>query len=71
MNYMGYQANYYTPQEFTRILAYCGFDPATMTWESGRDGINHVVAARVPPRQLQLERVPRTQAVERVGHFPG
>jgi hypothetical protein len=69
--YMGYQANYYTPQEFTRILAYCGFDPAAMTWESGRDGINHVVAARVPPRQLQLERVPRTQAVERVGHFPG
>ena len=45
--YLGYKANYYHPREFTTILAYCGFDPAGMSWESGPEGICHVCAARL------------------------
>jgi hypothetical protein len=45
--YVGYQANYSSPREFTSLLAYCGFEPAAMTWESGPERINHVCVARV------------------------
>ena len=49
--YVGYKANYYSPREFTSILAYCGFEPADITWESGTEGINHVCVARTRPHQ--------------------
>jgi len=48
---VGYKANYYSPREFTSILAYCGFEPADITWESGTEGINHVCVARTRPHQ--------------------
>jgi hypothetical protein len=48
---VGYKANYYSPCEFTSILAYCGFEPADITWESGTEGINHVCIARTRPHQ--------------------
>ena len=44
--YVGYKANYYSPRDFSHLLAYCGFDPASFTWASGRDRINHVCLAR-------------------------
>jgi hypothetical protein len=47
--YVGYKANYYTPRDFSALLAYAGFDPAGLTWESGRARLNHVCAARVRP----------------------
>jgi hypothetical protein len=43
---VGYKANYYAPPDFSSLLAYCGFDPAGITWASGRDRINHVCLAR-------------------------
>ena len=43
---VGYKANYYTPRDFSHLLAYSGFDPARLTWASGRDRINHVCVAR-------------------------
>jgi hypothetical protein len=46
-NYIGYRANYYHPREWTSLLAYCGFDPAAVSWESGPERINHVCVARV------------------------
>jgi hypothetical protein len=45
--YLGYKANYYQPREFTSILAYCGFAPGDVSWESGPEGISHVCAARM------------------------
>ena len=42
--YIGYKANYYTPEVYKAMLSYCGFDVSTT--ESGRDEINHVLAAR-------------------------
>ncbi len=47
--YIGYKANYYSPPEFTHILAYCGFDPANIAWTSDPEGINHVCVARAAP----------------------
>lgn len=47
--HIGYKANYYSPQEFASILAYCGFDLADITQESGPEGINHVCVARAQP----------------------
>jgi thymidylate kinase-like protein len=49
--YIGYKANYYTPEVYKAILDYCGFDGLTAELESGRDGINHVFVAapRVNP----------------------
>jgi hypothetical protein len=44
--YAGYKANYYSPDEFTNILAYCGFDAANVSWTSDPQGINHVCMAR-------------------------
>jgi len=46
--YLGFRASYYSPGEFTHILAYCCFDPGGITWESGPEGINHVCVARIP-----------------------
>lgn len=44
--YAGYKANYYTPRDFTNILAYAGFDPDHIQWQSESEGINHVCVAR-------------------------
>jgi thymidylate kinase len=46
--YIGYKANYYTPEVYRAMLDYCGFDGPTADLESGRDGINHVLV--VAPR---------------------
>jgi hypothetical protein len=57
--YVGYKANYYSPPEFTNILAYCGFDPANLSWTSDPQGINHVCVARNlgPGREVILSPV--------------
>ena len=39
--YIGYKANYYTPDVYNALLNYCGFD--TPYIEPGRDAINHVL----------------------------
>jgi len=41
--YIGYKANYYTPEVYKAMLNYCGFD--VQAAESGRDAINHVLVA--------------------------
>jgi hypothetical protein len=43
--YIGYKANYYTPEIYRAILDYCGFNGVDADLESGRDGINHVLVA--------------------------
>lgn len=43
--YIGYKANYYTPQVYRAILDFCGFDGLQAHVESGRDAINHVIVA--------------------------
>jgi thymidylate kinase len=43
--YIGYKANYYTPEVYKAMLDYCGFDGLNADLESGRDGINHVLVA--------------------------
>jgi SAM-dependent methyltransferase len=60
--YIGYKTNYYSPREFTHILAYCGFDPANMTWTSDPAGINHVCVARDTglSREVRLSPVQET-----------
>lgn len=60
--YVGYKANYYSPREFTSILAYCGFEPANTTWESGPEGINHVCVARNQPSQ-KIALIPNLSAL--------
>jgi hypothetical protein len=42
--YIGYKANYYTPDVYKAMLNYCGFDTSDI--ESGRDEINHVLLSR-------------------------
>ena len=44
--YIGYKANYYTPEVYRAMLDYCGFDGLNAGAESGRDRINHVLTAR-------------------------
>ena len=44
--YIGYKANYYTPDVYKAMLDYCGFDGLDAEVESGRDRINHVLVAR-------------------------
>jgi len=39
--YIGYKANYYTPDVYHAMLNYCGFNAPDI--ESGRDAINHVL----------------------------
>ena len=41
--YVGYKANYYTPDVYKAVIDYCGFDGASAQIESGRDEINHVM----------------------------
>jgi len=60
--YVGYKANYYRPREFTSILAYCGFKPADITWESGPEGINHVCVARTQLSQ-KIALIPNLSAL--------
>lgn len=43
--YIGYKANYYTPDVYNALLNYCGFVAADI--ESGRDAINHVLLAHL------------------------
>lgn len=43
--YVGYRANYYSPEVYRALVDYCGFDGIGAEAESGRDGINHVVVA--------------------------
>ena len=53
--YIGYKANYYTPEVYKAMLDYCGFDGLTTHLQSGRDGINHVLVA-VPRVNRKLKR---------------
>lgn len=43
--YIGYKANYYTPEVYKAMLDFCGFDGLDADVESGRDHINHVLVA--------------------------
>jgi thymidylate kinase-like protein len=43
--YIGYKANYYTPEVYKAMLDFCGFDGLTADVASGRDTINHVLVA--------------------------
>jgi hypothetical protein len=56
-HYVGYKANYYSPREFTHILAYCGFEPDDMAWTSEPQGITHVCVARLSPKIAIRSRV--------------
>jgi SAM-dependent methyltransferase/dephospho-CoA kinase len=44
-HYIGYKANYYTPEVYKAMLSYCGFD--VLDTDSGRDAINHVLVAHL------------------------
>jgi hypothetical protein len=44
--YIGYKANYYTPEVYKAMLDYCGFDGVGADVESGRDHLNHVLVTR-------------------------
>ncbi|HJU92928.1 MAG TPA: hypothetical protein VJ656_08355, partial [Pyrinomonadaceae bacterium] len=44
--YIGYKANYYTPEVYKALLAYCGFDGLNADVESGRDHQNHVLCVK-------------------------
>lgn len=62
--YIGYKANYYTPEVYRAILDYCGFDGLSADVESGRDSINHVfVAAPRVNWTLQDSRAPVAYAL--------
>ena len=54
--YIGYKANYYTPEIYKAILDYSGFEGLNADLESGRDGINHVLVASPRERETLLER---------------
>ena len=44
--YIGYKANYYTPEVYKAMLDYCGFDGLNADVESGRDYLNHVLVVK-------------------------
>lgn len=44
--YIGYKANYYTPEVYKAMLDYCGFNGLNAGVESGRDQVNHVLVAK-------------------------
>lgn len=44
--YIGYKANYYSPEVYKAMLDYSGFDGLNADVESGRDQINHVLVAK-------------------------
>ena len=48
--YIGYKANYYTPEVYKAMLSYCGFDVSAT--ESGRDEINHVLVGEPKIEQV-------------------
>jgi len=52
--YVGYKANYYSPEAYRALVDYCGFDCLQAAIESGRDTINHVLIAspRLAGREL-------------------
>ena len=43
--YVGYRANYHSPEVYRVLVDYCGFDGMGAEVRSGRDGINHVLVA--------------------------
>jgi hypothetical protein len=49
--YIGYKANYYTPDIYKAVLDYCRFDGTGAPVNSGRDQINHVML--FSPRKLE------------------
>lgn len=53
--YMGYKANYYTPDVYKTLIDYCGFDGLRASVESGFHKINHVMLfspkKHIPARQ--------------------
>jgi hypothetical protein len=49
--YIGYKANYYTPEVYKAMLDYSGFDGLDADLEPGRDGINHVLVASLRAKQ--------------------
>jgi hypothetical protein len=53
--YIGYKANYYTPDVYKAMLNYCGLD--TFDIESGRDQINHVLRSRLLWRSIHSTNV--------------
>jgi hypothetical protein len=53
--YIGYKANYYTPEVYKAMLDYCGFAGLQADVESGRDRINHVLVAY--PRRLASTKI--------------
>ena len=44
--YIGYKANYYTPEVYKAMLDYCGFDGLNADVDSGRDHLNHVLVVK-------------------------
>ena len=58
--YIGYKANYYTPEVYKSMLDFCGFDGLNAKVESGRDRINHVVVSQASVKpQTSTKHVPR------------
>lgn len=43
--YIGYKANYYTPEVYRAMLDFCGFDGLNVDQESEQNSINHVFVA--------------------------
>jgi len=65
---MGYKNNFYSPQDYASLLAYCGFESDDIHWKSGPERINHVFVARVPcsPRRQSALRVTTKHASQPV-----
>jgi dephospho-CoA kinase len=51
--YIGYKANYYTPEVYKAMLDYCGFDGLHADVESTPNQINHVLAVKYGARHVQ------------------
>jgi hypothetical protein len=51
--YIGYKANYYTPEVYKAMLDYCGFDGLHADVESSPNQINHVLAVKYGARHVQ------------------
>ena len=44
---MGYKAHYYTPEVYSALMDYVGFDGLSAPCTSGRDRLNHVMVFSV------------------------
>lgn len=55
--YIGYKANYYTPEVYKAMMNYCGFDGWDVDIESGRDQLNHVLVASNPDAKYGAQHV--------------